>query len=71
MDAQSLKQLVEKIFNDPQSKAEFTKDPEGFIARYQLTEVEKKAVLATHARLGLVTDSTQLDSTYGPLSMWV
>ena len=72
MESQELKQLVSKIFGDKETREEFVKDPESVISRFSLTEQEKRAVLSTHARLGLVTgDSIQLEKTIGPTSMWL
>jgi hypothetical protein len=71
MESKELKQLVSKIFGDKETREEFIKDPNSVIARFSLTEQEKKAVLNTHARLGLVTgDSIQLEKTVGPTVMW-
>lgn len=72
MESQELKQLVSKIFNDKKTREEFMKDPDSVVSRFSITEQEKRAVLSTHARLGLVTgDSTQLDETIGPNSAWI
>jgi hypothetical protein len=71
MESLALKQLVNTIFSDKDVRAEFIKDPESVISRFSLSEQEKKAVLNTHAKLGLVTgDSIQLEETLGPMSMW-
>lgn len=71
MESLALKQLVSTIFSDKDVRAEFIKDPESVISRFSLSEQEKKAVLSTHAKLGLVTgDSIQLEETIGPMSMW-
>ena len=64
MKSQALQELVKKIFGDEKTKHEFQKDPNSILARYNLTEQEKRAVLKTHAKLGLVaTDSEQLEAT--------
>ncbi len=64
MKSQALQELVKKIFGDEKTKQEFQKDPDSVLARCNLTEQEKKAVLKTHARLGLVaTGSEQLEAT--------
>jgi hypothetical protein len=70
MESQSLKQMVSKIFSNKETREEFLKNPDGVMARYSLTEEEKRALLATHARLGLVTDSAQLNEEIGPLMNW-
>lgn len=71
MESQTLKQMVGKIFGDKEAREEFAREPEKVVAKYRLTEAEKRAVLATHARLGLVTDSVQLDTKADPAAMWV
>ncbi len=71
MESTELKQLVSKIFSDKDTRAEFLKDPESVISRFSLSEQEKRAVLRTHAKLGLVTgDSIQLEETIAPRGMW-
>jgi hypothetical protein len=72
MESYELKQLVSKIFGDQETREEFIKDPNSVMARFSLTEPEKKAVLSTHAKLGLVAgNSVQLEETLGPTAMWL
>jgi len=72
MESQELKQLISNIFTDKKTREEFIEDPNSVISRFSITEQEKRAVLSTHARLGLVTgDSTQLDEIIGPKGMWI
>jgi hypothetical protein len=71
MKSQALQQLVKKIFGDEKTKAQFMSDPESVISQYSLTEQEKKAVLSTHARLGLVTSgSPQLEAAIDLKTNW-
>jgi len=71
MKSQSLQNLIQKIFSDEKTKQHFISDPESVISQYSLTEQEKKAVLNTHAKLGLITsDSTQLEAALDPYTMW-
>lgn len=71
MKSQALQELVKKIFSDEQTKQKFLKDPDSVLAQYNLTEQEKRAVLSTHAKMGLVTsDSQQLEAVFGPLGGW-
>ncbi len=71
METKALQELVKKVFGDEKTKAEFMSDPKSVMSRFSLTEEEKKAVLTTHAKLGLVTaGSVQLDETIGPYSVW-
>ena len=72
MKSQALQNLVKHVFNDEKNKAEFISNPEGVISRFNLTEEEKKAVLNTHAKLGLVaSDSQQLEAAIVPLVRWI
>ena len=71
MKSQALQELVKKIFGDEKTKQEFQKDPDSVLARYNLTEQEKKAVLSTHAKLGLVASgSEQLEATLEANGGW-
>jgi septation ring formation regulator EzrA len=71
MKSQALQELVKKIFGDEKTKQEFQKDPDSVLARYNLTEQEKRAVLKTHAKLGLVTSgSEQLEATLDANQGW-
>jgi thiamine biosynthesis lipoprotein ApbE len=69
--SQALQELVKKIFSDEKTKYQFLKDPDSVIAQFNLTEQEKKAVLSTHAKLGLVTaDSQQLEAVLDSTINW-
>jgi hypothetical protein len=71
METKALQELVKKIFGDEKTKAEFISDPNSVMSRFSLTEEEKKAVLITHTRLGLVTaGSLQMDIVVEPLYVW-
>ncbi len=72
MKSQALQELVKKIFGDEKTKSEFMSNPDSVLARFNLTETEKKAVLKTHAKLGLVTSgSQQLEATLAPTINWM
>lgn len=63
MKSQALQELVKNIFSDEKTKQQFQKDPDSVLARFSLTEQEKKAVLKIDAKLGLVTNgSPQLEA---------
>jgi hypothetical protein len=71
MKSKGLQELVAKVFSDEKTKLQFESDPEAVISQFTLTEQEKKAVMKTHARLGLVTsNSTQLEAAIDPTSSW-
>ena len=70
MKSQGLQELIKKIFSDEQTKSRFITDPNSVISQFSLTEEEKKAVLSTHTKIGLATDSAQLEEVIGPLSWW-
>lgn len=71
MEPRALQELIKQVFSDEKTRAEFASDPDKVISRYPLTAEEKRAVLATHARLGLVTAGyTRMDTIIGPMSIW-
>ncbi len=71
MKSAGLQEMVRKIFSSEETKSQFVSDPNSIISRFELSETEKKAVFATHAKLGLVTgNSATLNATAGPLSWW-
>ena len=71
MKSQALQELVKKIFSDEKTKHQFLKDPDSVLAQFNLTEQERKAVLKTHAKLGLATaDSQQLEAVLDPMGIW-
>lgn len=71
MKSQALQELVKKIFSSEATKSQFMSDPDSVISQFKLTETERKAVLANHANLGLVTGNTPgLKAAVGPLDYW-
>jgi len=71
MKSQALQEMIKKVFSDEKTKLQFMSNPESVLAQFNLTEQEKKAVLNTHAKLGLATaDSQQLEAALDPLSYW-
>ena len=72
MKSAALQEMVRKIFSSEETKSQFVSDPNSIISQFELSETEKKAVLTTHARLGLDTgNSAQLSEVVGPLSFWL
>jgi hypothetical protein len=71
MKSPALQDLISKVFGDREIREQFIADPESVISQFDLTEEEKKAVL-TRTRLALETgNSTQFETTIGPLDMWL
>jgi len=71
VESQELKRFVSMIFNDPETRVEFLKNPDTVISRFSLTEQEKRLVLNTHARLNMVlTGSQQLVEDIDPTAIW-
>ena len=71
MKSQPLQELVKKIFSNEETKHQFISDPDSFLSQFSLTDREKRTVMNTHAKLGLITsDSIQLEATIGPTSTW-
>jgi hypothetical protein len=72
MKAKALQELVNSIFNDEKIKQQFMSNPNEVLSRFSLTEPEKKAILSTHMKLGLVTSgSEQLEEIVGPTGTWL
>ena len=71
MKSQALRELVKTIFGDAETKRQFQANPESVISRFSLSAQEKRAVLSTHARLGLVTgNSSQMAAVIDRTSGW-
>ena len=71
MKSKALQELIKKVFSDEKTKHQFLKDPGSVLAQFDLTEQERKAVLNTHAKLGLATaDSRQLEAVLDPMGYW-
>ena len=71
MKSQAVQELVRRIFSDEKTKLKFMLDPDSVLTQFDLTEQEKRAVLNTHAKLGLVTgDSAQLEAAVEPTINW-
>ncbi len=72
MESQALQGLVKKIFGDERTRLQFESDPDSVLAQFNLTEQEKRAVLSTHAKPGLVTDnSPQLEAALDTALPWM
>ena len=71
MKSNPLQELVKKVFSSEETKSQFMANPDSVISRFDLSKTEKKAVLATHTRFGLVTgDSAQLGVALRATSGW-
>jgi hypothetical protein len=71
MKSKALQELVKKIFGDEKTKQQFMSNPESVLSQFALTEQEKKAVMTTHAKIGLATaDSGQLEAALKPTWIW-
>ena len=69
MKSQALQELVKKIFSDEKTRQQFESNPDSVLAQFTLTEQEKKAVLNTHTKLGLVTSDSPATRS-SPRSYW-
>jgi hypothetical protein len=71
MKSQALQQFVKKIFSDENTRMEFESSPDKVLARYNMTEQEKNAVLHTYTKVGLVTaESPALEAALDPTGTW-
>lgn len=72
MKSPELQNLIKSIFSNEKSKAEFMSNPDSVLSKFNLTEQEKKAVIKTHTRLGLVaSNSPQLEEALDPTWQWL
>jgi hypothetical protein len=71
MKSTALQELVKKVFGDEETRLQFQSNPDSVLAKFPLTEQEKKAVLRTHSEIGLVTSPTpQLEAAIKPTVDW-
>jgi hypothetical protein len=71
MKSTELQKIVKKIFGDEETKQQFIVNPDVVLARFALTEQEKRAMLNIHAKTGLVTSNTQqLEAALNPTMDW-
>ena len=66
-----LQELIKKVFSDEKAKAEFLANPESAMKGFKLSRTEKKALLKTHSRLGMITsDNSHLEAAVYPETDW-
>ncbi|RJQ39693.1 MAG: hypothetical protein C4555_02795 [Dehalococcoidia bacterium] len=71
MRSQALQSLVKKIFGDEKTRLEFESNPEGVLSQFDLSKQEKKAVMNTYSKLGLVSgNSQQMEATLKATIDW-
>ena len=71
MKSQALQDLVREIFSNEEIRSQFMTNPNSVLSRFSLTEDEKKAVLKTNARLGLIaSNSNRLEAVIEPTDLW-
>ncbi len=71
MNYLSLQDLIKKVFMDENTKKQFLHNPEEALRQQNITDEEMQATLKVHARLGLVTSSSQqLETNIDSLSDW-
>jgi len=70
MKSPALKELIKTIFSDESARSEFESHPEEYVTKYNLTEAEKRAVLTTHTKMGVISNgSLVLDD--GTEDLWL
>jgi len=71
VETRVLQELVKTVFSDQKTREQFMSDPNSVISRFDLTDREQEAVLATHMKLGLVAaESAQLETAVNTTSLW-
>ena len=72
MASKALPELIKAAFRDEKTKQEFRTNPERVLARYSLSEQEKRAVAATKTELCLATSgSSDVESEIEALDFWM
>jgi|WetSurMetagenome_2_1015567.scaffolds.fasta_scaffold134225_2 hypothetical protein len=72
MASKSVQELVKKLFSEEETRAQFEKDPESILARFSLSDKDKRSMLATYKRIGLANKgSTSMEATIEPLIFWL
>lgn len=67
MGSKSLAKMVKQVFCNEALKEQFLSDPNGVIARFNITKQEKEAVLGAHGSLG---NSPEAVMMIDPMIMW-
>ncbi len=71
MKKQALEDVVRTIFGDEKTRDQFLSNPNSILSKFALSGSEKKAILATHSRVGLVTyGSPQLTAVLESADPW-
>jgi predicted RNA-binding protein (virulence factor B family) len=72
MKNSGLKAMTTLIFSDSKVRAEFKSNPEKVAARFNLSKSERKSVLTSQTRLGLVSgNSIALSNEIGAFDSWL
>ena len=71
MSLKAVKAIVKKTFLDSKFKKSLTEDPSKALAKFDLTEAEKDAIINVHTSVGVVGgDSVALQATVDPMASW-
>lgn len=71
MKKQALEDVVRLIFGDAKTRDQFLSSPDSVLSKFAVTESEKKAILGTYSRFGLVTSgSPQLTAVLESADPW-
>jgi len=71
MSRKAVKSLVKKTFTDSKFKASLLKDPSKTLAKFDLTDEEKDAIINVHTSIGVVNgNSAILVAKAKPMASW-
>jgi len=71
MSLRAVKSLVKRTFSDSKFKESLLKDPGKTMAKFDLTDEEKDAIINVHTSVGVVGGSAAaLDALIKPMASW-
>ena len=71
MSLKAVKSLVKKTFSDSKFKESLIKDPGKTLAKFDLTDEEKDAIINVHTSVGVVGgNAAALDALIKPMASW-
>lgn len=72
MNSSGLKAMTKLIFSDAKTRSDFETNPEKVMTGFNLSESERKSILISITRLGLVSgNSIALSNEIGAFDNWI
>ena len=71
MSLKAVKSIVKRTFSDSKFKKSLMENPDGVLAKFDLTDEEKDAIINVHTSVGVVGgDSAALQANVTPMGGW-